>query len=194
MLYRLDSCPQCDKVGLALALEGLGFESVVIDPAHRETVRELTDQDQLPVLVDEDGTVSYEANRILRSLAGRPGSKLLPDGRRDQSLTRVLVDRADGILAPLIFRIRHGEDPEGNPLREDDLLVLERRLGEELAVLEGLLERGPYLFGDRPTVADICIYAFLSQLPRFANRSLPDSFLRVSCWYDRVEKAAAATK
>ena len=191
-LYHVEDCPQCEKIRLALALERLEYESVTVDPSHGEMVREISGQEELPVFVDEDGTVFHDTNRILQRLAGRPGSKLLPDGRRDQMLTRVLVDRADSILAPLLYSIVRNEDPEGNSLREDDLLVLERRLEEELAVLEGLLERGPYLFGDHPTLADICTHAFLSQLPRFGGRPLPDSFLRVSSWYKRVKHAAAA--
>lgn len=190
-LYHTEDCPQCEKVRLALSLERLPYESVSVDPSRVEILREISGQDELPVYVDDDGTVLHDSNRILQRLAGRPGSHLLPDGRRDQTLTRVLVDRADDILAPLIYRIACKEDPDGNALREDDLLVLERRLGEELAVLEGLLERGPFFFGDHPTLADICIHSLLSRLPRCGGRPLPDSFLRVSSWYERVEQAAA---
>lgn len=188
-LYHIERCPYCEKVRLALALEGLKFESRTIEPDDRSEVVKISGQEKVPVLVEGD-RVLLESNRILQRLVEAPESKLVPSSRRDQSLTWVLVDRADAILGPLAVRLRRRQDPDGNPLSEEDLSVIRRRLLEEIAVMEGILERGPFLFGERPTVADVAAHAFLNRLPRGERDTVTVDYPRVSGWYDRVLQAA----
>jgi glutathione S-transferase len=185
-LYHLTDCPQSEKVRLAFGLEGIDYESLVIDPRDRSEVEKISGQPSVPVMVDTDGTVIVEANRILRHLATDENSKLLPPGRRDQTLTWVLVDRADAILAPVCRHLTQREDDDGSPLSEDDLRVLRRRLEDELAVIEGILERGPYLFGDHPTVADIATHAFLNRLAEDEVAPLIAEYPRLTGWYERM--------
>jgi len=189
-LYHIERCPYCEKVRLALAIEGIGYESHVIDPDDRSEVLRLSGQERVPVLVEEDGSVLLESNRIMQRLVETPDSKLVPSSRRDQSLTWVLVERADAILAPLFYRIRSRRDPEGRALSDEDLSVLRRRLQEELAVIEGILERGPFLFGECPTVADVAVHAFLNRLPRGERDTVTIDFPRVGGWFKRVQQVA----
>jgi glutathione S-transferase len=189
-LYHIERCPYCEKVRLALALEGIDYESRVIDPAERGEVVKVSGQEKVPVLVEEDGKVLLESNRIMQRLVEAPDSRLVPSSRRDQSLTWVLVDRADAILAPLYYRLRRRRDPDGRELTEEDLSVLRRRLQEEIAVMEGILERGPFLFGERPTVADVAAHAFLNRLPRGERDTVTVDSPRVCGWFERVLQAA----
>lgn len=188
-LYHIERCPYCEKVRLALALEGLDYQSRVILPDDRAEVVRVSGQEKVPVLVEE-GRVLLESNRILQRLVEAPESKLVPTSRRDQSLTWVLVDRADVILAPLSLRLRDRQDPDGRTLSEEDLSVVRRRLQEEIAVMEGILERGPFLFGERPTVADVAAHAFLNRLPLGERDTVIVDYPRVSGWFDRVLEAA----
>jgi glutathione S-transferase len=189
-LYHIERCPYCEKVRLALGIENLEYESRLIEPSDRSKVLEVSGQEKVPVLVEEDGKVLLESNRIMQRLVEAPDSKLVPSSRRDQSLTWVLVDRADAILSPLYYRLRRRRDPDGRELSEEDLSVLRRRLQEEIAVMEGILERGPFLFGERPTVADVAAHAFLNRLPRGERDTVTVDFPRVCGWYERVLKAA----
>jgi glutathione S-transferase len=191
-LYHIDSCPFCEKVRLALALEGLEYDSCLIDPNDRSEVQRVSGQGKVPVLVEEDGTVILESNRIMQRLVSAAGSALVPSSRRDQALTWVLVDRADALLAPICYRLGRGRDPDGNELSDEDLNVLRRRLREELAVMEGILERGPFLFGDRATVADVAAHAFLNRLPDAELEPLMSGLDRAAGWYERVAKAATS--
>lgn len=191
-LYHIESCPFCEKVRLALALEGLEYESHQIDPSDRSEVQRLSGQNKVPIMVEEDGTVILESNRILQRLVSEPKSVLVPPSRRDQALTWVLVDRADARLAPISYRLKEKRDPDGNPLTEEDLNVLRRRLQEELAVMEGILERGPFLFGERATVADVAAHAFLNRLPKAELEPLIAKFVRASGWYERFAETASA--
>jgi len=189
-LYHLKECPYCEKVRLAFGLERVDFESLVIDPEDRGEVQKISGQSQVPVMIDNDGTVVAESNRILRHLATMPESRLLPSGRRDQTLTWVLVDRADVKLAPICEGLTRHTDADGSLLSDDDLRVLRRRLEDELAVVEGILERGPYLFGDHPTVADIATHAFLNRLPTEEVVPMIGEFPRLTGWYDRMLEEA----
>jgi glutathione S-transferase len=186
VLYHLNECPYCEKVRLALGLERIAYESLVIEPQDRDEVQKISGQSLVPVLVDIDGTVIIESNRILRHLATMPKSRLLPSSRRDQTLTWVLVDRADVILSPICKRLTLRVDDDESPLSDDDLRVLRRRLEDELAVIEGILERGPYLFGDHPTVADIATHAFLNRLPTEEVVPMIGDYPRLTGWYDRM--------
>jgi len=186
VLYHLNECPFCEKVRLAFGLERIDYQSLVIDPQDRGEVQKISGQPLVPVMVDNDGTVIVESNRILRHLAAIHDSRLLPPGRRDQTLTWVLVDRADAILSPICRRLTRRVDDDASPLSDDDLRVLRRRLADELAVIEGILERGPYLFGDHPTVADIATHAFLNRLPTEEVVSLIGEYPRLTGWYDRM--------
>jgi len=189
-LYHIERCPYCEKVRLALALEKVDYDSVVVEPGDRSEVERVSGQPEVPVLVEEDGHVLLESNRILQRFVDAPGSNLVPPSRRDQALTWVLVDRADAILAPICTRLRRRTEPDGRPLSDADLQVLRHRLRDELAVMEGILERGPFLLGERPTVADVAAHAFLNRLPRGERDSFTVDQPRVSAWFDRVLEAA----
>jgi len=193
-LYHLQHDPYCEKARLALALERVDYQSLVIDPDDRKEVEVISGQSLVPVMVDNDGSVIVESNRILRHLAAAPGSRLLPSSRRDQALTWVLVDRADVFLSPLCAGLTQGADADGNPPGDDELRVLRRRLEDELAVIEGILERGPYLFGDHATVADVAAHAFLNRLPVEEVLPLIGEYPRLTGWYDRVLEAADRRK
>ncbi len=193
-LYHIEECPFCEKVRLALALEGMRYESRLIDPDDRSEVERLSSQPKVPIMVEEDGSVILESNRIMHRLVSAPRSALVPPSRRDQALTWVLVDRADARLAPICYRLKHRSDPDGNSLTEEDLNVLRNRLKEELAVMEGILERGPFLFGERPTVADVAAHAFLNRLPEEERAPLVSQLARVSGWYRRVAEAASTAQ
>jgi glutathione S-transferase len=81
-------------------------------------------------------------------------------------------------------------DEDGSPLSDDDLRVLRRRLEDELGVIEGILERGPYLFGDHPTVADVAMHAFLNRLPSEEVAPLIGDYPRLTGWFDRMLEQA----
>jgi len=189
-LYHLEDCAQCEMARLALAVERIGYESLLIDPADRSEVQRISGQRRVPVLVDTDGSVFVEAPRILRHLAAGQGARLLPGGRRDQTLTWVLVERADERLAPLCHSLGRRIDAAGTPLGEDELRAVRRRLGDELAVIEGVLERGPFLFGDHPTVADVAVHAMLNRLSEDEVQRILTDHAWLARWYGLVLQAA----
>jgi glutathione S-transferase len=53
-----------------------------------------------------------------------------------------------------------------------------------------MLERGPYLFGERPTAADIVVHAFLNRLEHSRRYPIPDDLVRANAWYGRLKTLA----
>ena len=70
-LYRLEGCPYCEKVRARLDELDLEYHSVWVEAMHsrRNTVKEVSGQRQVPVLVDEEyGATLAESDRILEFL------------------------------------------------------------------------------------------------------------------------------
>ena len=188
-LHHLDKCVDCEKVRLALDVMGGGWTSRPIEADDRSEVERVSGQKSVPVLVDGE-TVIVDGTPILEYLASRDDSTLLPESRRAQALSRVLVDHADRAIAPLVFGLRRRTTRDGTPLSEDDLAVLRLRLDHELDMLDGVLEGRAFLFGDRPTLADLVHHAYLNRLAWSTDWKVPGSQPRVCGWYDRVNVAA----
>jgi glutaredoxin 3 len=56
ILYELEGCPYCSKVKNKLSELGLEYESRMVPRSHsqRDTVKEISGQTGVPVLIDED--------------------------------------------------------------------------------------------------------------------------------------------
>jgi glutathione S-transferase len=188
-LYHLEKCVDCEKARLALDVLRADWIGRPIDPDDRSEVEKVSGQTTVPVLVD-GGTVVVDGNPILEHLASRDDAGLLPESRRAQALTWMLVAHADRAVAPLVFGLRRRTTRDGTPLSADDLAVLRVRLDGELDVLDGVLEGRPFLFGDRPTIADVAHHAYLNRLAWSTDWEVPESLPRVRGWYERVNVAA----
>src|SRR2546423_11789 len=67
-LYEIPFSTNVERVTLALALKGLDVDHVVVDPADRGPVVELSGQPLVPVLVLDGGAVVADSTAILRRL------------------------------------------------------------------------------------------------------------------------------
>jgi glutaredoxin len=70
-LYRLEGCPYCEHVVDALDDRDLDYDSVWVEAMHsrRNSVKEVSGQRQVPVLVDDEyGVTMAESKRIIEFL------------------------------------------------------------------------------------------------------------------------------
>ncbi len=72
-LYQAEWCPFSHRVRMRLTELGVPFvaRQVEADNAERDEVRRISGDDHIPVLVDEDGTVVTDAERIVAWLDER---------------------------------------------------------------------------------------------------------------------------
>jgi glutathione S-transferase len=177
----------CYKVRLLLAQLGRPYERVPVDIFGGDTLTDefgrLNPARTVPVLETGDGEPLPESNAILVHLA--EGTELLPDDAagRAQVLRWLLYEQAEIIpgIAGLRFRLQTGRLAPDSPAAER-----RRAAGEDcLRILNGRLEARPFLAGERYTVADIAVYAYV-HVAHEAGFD-PDEHPAVREWIDRVQ-------
>lgn len=145
-LYRIPFSTNVERVALALAHKGIEVEWVDVDPADRTPVREVSGQDLVPVLVEEDGSVAYDSTRILARLEElHPDPPLYPRDPARRAEVEVFLDwfnrawkREPNLIAEAIERDGGGGE---------DVARWSARLQRRLELFEGLLTGRDHLFG-----------------------------------------------
>jgi len=146
---------------------------------------------QLPTLELDDGTHLSEITAICEFLDEKTsGSSLIGSTPEERAETRMWVRRIDlNIIEPLAQGFRYSE---GLPLFQnrarcipqaaDDLKAIAQ---EKLAWLDGLMEGKEFICGDRFSLADIMLFAFL-EFGSSVGQPLDAKCERLQAWYSRV--------
>ena len=149
-LYRARFSTNVERVALALAHKGLDAEPVVVDPADRSRIRELTGQDHVPLL-EHEGEVIWDSPRILAHLESAfPQAPLLPAERSRRQEILVFCEWFNRVWKLAPNRLVDGFEPA-------DAAELRGSLDR----FEDLLDGRDYLFGSEMTLADVTAFPFL---------------------------------
>jgi len=213
-LYRFPYSPYVLKVQLLLDLMGRKYQNVDVPYGDRTELATLTGgYIYVPVLVDDGGQVVFDSRRICQHLlTGEAAATFVPSPF--EGPIWAYHDWCDGPLEDVLFRI-------GSPRIRDSfktageralyVLVKERKFGAGCVDAwerdtDGLVARGnellgpsartlaaqPFLFGQRPTLADTALYGLFAFL-RAADPKLVERFPPVfAAWVRRLEELAAA--
>lgn len=198
-LYRIPFSTNVERVALALAHKGIEVEWVDVDPADRTPVREVSGQDLVPVLVEEDGSVTYDSTRILARLEElHPDPPLYPRDPARRAEVEVFLDWFNRVWK----RPPNALDAELGKAEPDSALVAE--LAAEVAasrdVFEGLLAGRDHLFGEF-SVGDCAAFPFL-RYARYSDAEDEERFHlilvehlrplddhpRLAAWLERMER------
>ena len=171
------------RVRIALALKGLNYETISIpmrDNSHRsESYRNINPQQRLPTLELDDGTKLIQSLAIIDYLdAVHPEPRLIPDDPLERARVQAVAQIIGCDIHPLnntgtrsLLTSMFGADEKSL----DSWTAYWIREG--FAAIDRLIQPGPYAFGDRITLADICIVPQVYNARRY-NVSL-DEFPRV---------------
>ncbi len=152
---------------------------------------------QLPCLELDDGTYLSEITAICEYLDEKhPQPPLIGESPEERGETRMWVRRIDlNIVENLAngFRYAEGLPIFQNRIRvipqaADDLKALAQ---EKLAWLDGLVEGRQWICGDRFTLADILLFAFL-EFGKQVGQPLDPSLSWLPGWMERVAKRPSA--
>ena len=156
-LWQFPFSTNVERVALALAFKGLDAEPVVIDPADRSAVIDLTGQPLVPVLEDDDGAVVADSRRILAHLEERhPEPAMYPADPARSEEVLVFLDwfdlvwkRPPNLIADALVA---GETPDPE---------WSTALRCSLDRFENLLQGRDFLLSESVGVADFAVYPFL---------------------------------
>ncbi|MCR9094931.1 MAG: glutathione S-transferase family protein [bacterium] len=145
---------------------------------------------QLPTLETDDGSFISEITAIVEYLDEKCGGSLIGSTAEERGETRMWSRRIDlNILEPLAngFRFAEGLQLFENrihvvPQAADDFKQIAQ---EQLAKLDGLIEGREFICGDRFTMADILLFAFL-EFGGQVGQPLDPKCGNVQAWYQRV--------
>jgi glutathione S-transferase len=178
-LYDYAASGNCFKVRLVLGMLDVSYERVPVDIFAGDTLTEsygrINPVRETPVLELDGGERLAQSNAILWYLA--EGTPFLPDTRYERALVAQWLafeqERVMGGLGGARFRILTGRElPPGRLETGRDALAL----------LDAHLEDRDWVVGERATIADLSLFAYVSVAPD-AGVDVPP---RVAVWLDRV--------
>ena len=216
-LYRLTYSPYVRKVQMLLDLLRRPYQAIDVPYGDRTELATVTGgYVYVPVLVDDDGTVVCDSRRICEHLligaAASDAARALVPAPLDGPVW-AYHDWCDGPLEDVLFRIA---SPYVRPRWSNAgdralwVLIKERKFGagcidawergrdELLARANAMLAPSartlaaqPFLFGARPSLADVALYGLFSYLGA-AEATLPARFdPQFTSWTRRMEEMAA---
>lgn len=159
-VLRIPFSTNVERVALALGHKGMAAEWVDVDPDDRTTVRELSGQDLVPVLVTDHGEVIADSMRIVSWLeTTRPAPPLWPAdlGRRAEVdvfiewFNRVWKGPPNAMEAEL-------RAPRPDQAKLDGWAAEMRHW---LHLFEAMLDKREHLMGHAFGAADLCAFPFL---------------------------------
>ena len=189
--YRLHYFPESGnsyKLALMLTLCGQTFEPVWTDfgggvtrtPEWRRTVNAMG---EIPVL-EEDGVSRTQTAPILLRLADQYGRFGGDNAAEKFEILRWLFwdnHKLTGYMATYRYHRTFTPSPDQHVLNH-----YRKRLDDFLGILEQHLQRSAFAVGDRPTVADLSMIAYLSYPSAETGYEFAVSHPAVSAWLSRV--------
>jgi len=190
-LYCFAQSGNAYRVALMLNLVGADWQPVFVDffkagetrtPKYRAEVNEMG---EVPVLVHGTRKLS-QSGVCLTYLAERTG-KFAPQGedQRLEALRWIIFDnqKVNGFLGPYRF-LRNFAKPSGDPAV---LAFLKGRIDGNLAIVDKRLTTRSFMLGERPTIADISLVAYLYYPAEEFGFDIAGAHPAIAKWLDRVK-------
>ena len=190
-LYCFAQSGNAYRAALMLNLIGADWAPVFVDffkggqtrtPEYRTTVNEMG---EVPVLAHGDKKLS-QSGVILTYLAERSG-KFRPEGEdeRLEAMRWIIFDnqKVNGLLGPYRF-LRNWAKPTPD---ESVFKFLKGRIDGNLAIVNKRLTGRSFMLGERPTIADISLVAYLYYPPEEFGFDVRADHPGIAAWLDRVK-------
>jgi glutathione S-transferase len=184
-----------------MAEKGIDIPKVKLDLRGGENRREpylsKNPSGQTPALELDDGTVLAEITAICEYLDETgPAPSLIGGTAEERAVTRMWVRRIDlNILETMANGFRYAEGLklfEGRvhciPAAAADLKAIAQ---EKLTWLDGLIAGRTFICGERISLADILLFAFLDFFPGVGQPLNRDN-KNIAAWYDRMKARPSA--
>ncbi len=157
ILYSFRRCPYAMRARLGLASAGISVDLREITLRNKPAeMIEASPKATVPVLVTDTDTVIDESFDIMNWALAQSDPEGLLDGMTDAAYA--LIEESDGPFKTALdltkYAVRH---PEADPA------VSRATAADFIAKLDAQLDGKPWLFGDKPCMADLAILPFVRQ-------------------------------
>ncbi|WP_137045195.1 glutathione S-transferase family protein [Pseudolabrys sp. FHR47] len=190
-LYCFAQSGNAYRAALMLNLIGAKWEPVWIDffgagvQRSAEYRGDVNEMGEVPVLVD--GAKKLTQSAVILTYLARKTGMFLPKGEDEEleALRWMIFDnqKVNGFLGPFRF-LRTLAKPPGDPAV---LAFLKGRIDGNLAIVNKRLEKSPFLLGDRPTIADISMCAYLYYPAEEFGFDIAKEHPAIGAWLKRIE-------
>jgi glutathione S-transferase len=193
--------PNPRVVRMFMVERGIEIPRVEIDLMGGENRREpylsKNPSGQCPALELDDGTVLAEITAICEYLDEKyPGPSLIGATPEERAKTRMWARRIDiNILEPMANGFRYSD---GIKMFQDRIHCipaaaadLKQIAQEKLTWLDGLIEGSQFVCGDRLTLADILLFAFVDFF-NGARQPINQDNRNIVAWHGRMKARASA--
>jgi glutathione S-transferase len=189
-LYCFAQSGNAYRVALMLNLVGADWDPIFVDffngetrtPEYREKINEMG---EVPVLA-HGGRKLSQSGVILTYLAERFGKFQPPnEDERLEALRWMIFDnqKVNGYLGPYRF-LKTLANPRGKP---EVLEFLKGRIANNLAIVDKRLAARPFILGDRPTIADLSLVAYLYYPPEEFGFDIAADHKNIGAWLARIK-------
>jgi glutathione S-transferase len=181
------------RVALMLNLIGADWEPVWIDffgagvqrtPEFRGDVNEMG---EAPVLIDNTKNKKLSQSGVILTYLSDLTGQYKPQGEdeRLEALRWIIFDnqKVNGFLGPYRFLKNFALKP-GDPAV---MAFLKARIDGNLAIVNKRLEKSSYLLGDRPTIADISMTAYLYYPAEEYGFDIAKDHPAIGAWLTRMQ-------
>jgi glutathione S-transferase len=190
-LYCFAQSGNAYRAALMLNLIGAKWKPIFVDylaagetrsPEYRSKVNEMG---EVPVLVHGDKKLT-QSGVILTYLAERSGKFLPADAdERLEALRWIIFDnqKLNGFLGPFRF-LKNFANPKPDPAVT---AFLKGRIIGSLGILEKRLTKAPFVLGERPTIADLSLVAYLYYPPEEFGFDIAADHKNIAAWLGRIK-------
>jgi glutathione S-transferase len=190
-LYCFAQSGNAYRAALMLNLIGADWEPVFVDffaggetrtPEYRANVNEMG---EAPVLAHGGRKLSQSG--VILSYLARHSGQFEPQGEDEEleALRWIIFDnqKVNGFLGPYRF-LRNFAKPAGDPAV---MAFLKGRIDNNLAILDKRLAAAPYVLGDRPTIADLSLVAYLYYPAEEFGFDIAAEHKNIAAWLERIK-------
>jgi glutathione S-transferase len=181
------------RCALMLNLIGAKWKATWVDffsglvqrtPDFRANVNEMG---EVPVLVI-DGKKRLTQSAVILIYLAKHSGKFQPQGEDEEleALRWIVFDnqKTNGFLGPYRF-LKNWAKPAPDPAV---MTFLKSRIDGNLAIVNKRLEKSPFMLGERPTIADISMCAYLYYPAEEYGFDVRQDHPAIAVWLDRIKQ------
>jgi len=192
-LYCFAQSGNAYRAALMLNLIGADWQPVWYDffgakpqltPEFRESINEMG---EAPALIDNKRNKKLSQSGVILTYLARQSGKFLPQGEDEEleALRWIIFDnqKVNGFLGPFRF-LKNFAKPAGDPAV---MAFLQGRAQSALGIVNKRLAGRPFLVGDKPTIADVSMTAYLYYPAEEFGFDIAKDYPAIGAWLKRMQ-------